>query len=48
MLDKTSGITVEKADNCAVLAKTADGMKKPRNSLNLNTNKTNNYEKEGN
>lgn len=27
-LDKTSGMTAEKADNCAVLAKTSEGMKR--------------------
>lgn len=34
-LDKTSGITVEKADNCAVLAKTSEGMRKSQNKNNL-------------
>ncbi len=34
-LDKTSGITAEKADNCAVLAKTSEGMKKFHNKSNL-------------
>jgi transcription elongation factor len=34
-LDKTSGITVEKADNCAVLAKTSEGMKKFTQKSNI-------------
>jgi len=34
-LDKTSGITVEKADNCALLAKTSEGMKKFTHKSNL-------------
>ena len=35
VLDKTSGVTVEKADNCAVLAKTSEGMKKFQHKSNL-------------
>ena len=34
-LDKTSGVTVEKADNCAVLAKTSEGMKKLNHKSNV-------------
>jgi hypothetical protein len=41
-LDKTSGVTVEKADNCSVLAKTSEGMKKQKINLNSNINRLNN------
>lgn len=41
-LDKTSGMTVQKADNCAVLAKTSQSMKK---GYNKPASRPNNFDK---